>query len=187
MGRWEPDAPRRLREAALALFEEQGYEQTTVAQIAARAEVTPRTFFRHFTDKREVLFGGSSQLRDALVAAIEAAPADAAPIDAVASAIERAAEVIGADRAAARRRAAIIASPAELRERELIKLAALGDGMTEVLVARGIDTTDAALAAEAGIAVLRVAFERWTSRSRGPSLVAEIRATFRAQRSVTSS
>jgi AcrR family transcriptional regulator len=187
MGRWEPDAPRRLRDAALTLFDEQGYDQTTVAQIAARAELTPRTFFRHFADKREVLFARTSDLRDGLVAALEATPTDAAPIAAVAAAIDRAAELIGADRAAARRRAAIIASTAELRERELIKLAALGDAMAEALVRRDVDATDAALAAEAGIAVLRVAFERWTSRARGPSLVAEVQATFRALRSVTAS
>jgi AcrR family transcriptional regulator len=185
MARWEPDAPRRLREAALALFEEQGYDRTTVAQIAERAELTPRTFFRHFADKREVLFARTSDLREGLVAALEATPTDAAPIDAVAAAIVRAAEFIGADRAAARRRAAVIASTAELRERELIKLAALADAMADALRRRGVDATDAALAAEAGISVLRVGFDRWASRARGPSLVDEVQATFRALRSVT--
>lgn len=185
MGRWEPDTPRRLREAAFALFEEQGYERTTVAEIAARAELTSRTFFRHYADKREVLFAGSSHLRDGLVAAIDAAPADASPLDAVAAAIARTAEILGADRTAARRRAAIIASTAELQERELIKLATLAEAMAAALVRRDVDATDAALAAEAGISVLRVAFERWTSRTRGPSLAAEVHTTFAALRSVT--
>src|SRR5215213_3724876 len=115
MGRWEPNASGRLRAAALELYVERGYEQTTVAEIAARAELTSRTFFRHFADKREVLFAGSSHLRDGLVAAIDAAPAGTSPIDAVAAAIARTAEIIGVDRASARRRAAIISSTAELQ------------------------------------------------------------------------
>ena len=101
MARWEPNAPDRLREAALELFEERGFEQTTVAEIAARAGLTERTFFRHFTDKREVLFRGSEGLRDTLVAAIDGAPAGASPLATVTAALDAAGAVFTPDFAAA--------------------------------------------------------------------------------------
>src|SRR3954452_1521203 len=92
MGRWEPGAAGRLREAAMELYVAQGYEQTTVAEIAERAGVTARTFFRHFADKREVLFGGSEQLQELIASAAEAAPADAGPVEVVAAALAAVAE-----------------------------------------------------------------------------------------------
>src|SRR5258708_12931612 len=84
MGRWKPDARGRLERAALELYGERGYEQTTVAEIAARAGLTERTFFRHFADKREVLFAGSTALRDLIVDAVAGAPASAPPIQPIA-------------------------------------------------------------------------------------------------------
>ncbi|MFD9129671.1 TetR/AcrR family transcriptional regulator, partial [Kitasatospora sp. NPDC059571] len=83
MGRWEPNARGRLAEAALGLYGERGYEQTTVAEIAERAGLTERTFFRHYADKREVLFDGSGVLQELFAAAVAGAPESAAPIDAV--------------------------------------------------------------------------------------------------------
>jgi AcrR family transcriptional regulator len=124
MARWEPDGRRRLEEAAFALYAERGFEQTTVAEIAERAGLTERTFFRHFADKREVLFAGASALQEALVTAVESAPGSLAPIDAAAAGIEAIAALLP-ERATAQRRQAIIAANAELRERELIKLASL--------------------------------------------------------------
>src|SRR3954447_24119140 len=91
MGRWEPGAAGRLREAALELYVAHGYEQTTVAEIAERAGVTARTFFRHFADKREVLFAGSEALQEGMAAAVATAPADAGPLEAVAAALDSAA------------------------------------------------------------------------------------------------
>src|SRR6266436_5091052 len=88
MVRWEPDARGRLEQAAFALYAEHGFENTTVADIAQRAGLTERTFFRHFADKREVLFGGAAALQETLVSAVAAAPASAAPIDAVAAGLE---------------------------------------------------------------------------------------------------
>src|SRR4051794_66180 len=125
MGRWEPDARGRLAVAALELYAERGYEQTTVADIAERAGVTERTFFRHFADKREVLFDGSATLQETVVKAIAAAPEDAAPIEAVGAAFEHAAVLLEERRAFARLRAATIAANPSLLERELLKLAAL--------------------------------------------------------------
>ena len=93
MGRWEPNARGRLEQAAMELFIERGFEQTTVAEIAERAGLTERTFFRHFADKREVLFWGQGALQDLLVSAVAGAPDSAAPIDAVAAALEAAGAV----------------------------------------------------------------------------------------------
>src|SRR4051812_32636099 len=104
MGRWEPDALGRLAEAALALYEEQGFEQTTVAEIAARAGLTERTFYRYFTDKREVLFAGGPGLREVLVAAVEATPPATVPIDVVAAAVEALGAALQPRREIARRR-----------------------------------------------------------------------------------
>ncbi|HEY0534099.1 MAG TPA: helix-turn-helix domain-containing protein [Actinoplanes sp.] len=161
MGRWADDANGRLRAAAMQLYVERGFDNTTVADIAARAGVTARTFFRHFADKREVLFAGSSDLQEALVAALEKAPPDATPMRAVAAALDAAGEILGRHREHARQRQAIINSHADLLERELIKLARLADALADALRRRGLEEPDASLAAEAGLVVLRVAFGRW--------------------------
>jgi AcrR family transcriptional regulator len=160
--RWFPDANRRLQQAAMDLFRNRGYENTTVAEIAQSAGLTERTFFRHFADKREVLFGGSDSLRDLLANAVAAAPRSATPMAAVTAGIEAAGEVFNeARRAYARQRHAIIVTNDELRERELIKLAALAAAIADALRRRGVSDPAASLAAEAGIGVFRVAFERW--------------------------
>jgi len=159
--RWEPDARGRLEQAALELYGERGFEQTTVAEIAKRAGLSERTFFRHFADKREVLFWGAGSLQELMVDTLSGALDSAAPIDAVAAALEAAGTIFEARRAAARRRQAIIAANPELRERELIKLATLAAALADALRRRGVKEPAATLTAEAGIAVFRVAFERW--------------------------
>ncbi|HEY2703637.1 MAG TPA: TetR family transcriptional regulator [Candidatus Dormibacteraeota bacterium] len=174
MGRWEPDARGRLEQAALALYGERGFEQTTVAEIARRAGLTERTFFRYFADKREVLFWGAGQLQEFLVTTVAGAPDSATPIDAVAAALEAAGAVLQERRDHARQRHAVIAANAELRERELIKLASLAAALAGALRRRGAGEPAASLAAEAGIAVFRIAFERWideTGRRDLPQLV----------------
>src|SRR3954471_20922555 len=113
MARWEPDSRDRLREAALALYGERGFENTTVAEIAERAGVTARTFFRHFADKREVLFAGSEALEQGMVDAVVAAPESASALDAVGAALVKAGEVIGGDHAFSRRRATVITTSSE--------------------------------------------------------------------------
>ncbi|MGO9054538.1 MAG: TetR family transcriptional regulator [Streptosporangiaceae bacterium] len=165
MGRWEPDARGRLEQAALALYGERGFEQTTVAEIAKRAGLTERTFFRYFADKREVLFAGAGALQDFLVGTLGSAADSAAPIDAVIAALEAAGVMLQERRDYARQRQAVIAANAELQERELIKLASLAAAMAGVLRRRGVSDPAASLAAEAGIAVFRIAFERWVSES----------------------
>jgi AcrR family transcriptional regulator len=163
MGRWEPDASGRLRQAALELYVERGFEQTTVADIAERAGLTARTFFRHFSDKREVLFAGSEVLQDNMVGALEAAPPDASPMTAVSAALDAAGAQLGQHREHSRRRQSVIAANGELRERELIKMASLAAALAKGLRGRGVAEPTASLAGEAGIAVLRVAFERWVT------------------------
>ena len=161
MARWEPDARGRLEQAALELYGENGFENTTVAEIAARAGLTERTFFRHYADKREVLFGGGSMLADALVGPVAAAPQSATPIGAVAAGLEAAAELMEGRLEFARRRQAIIAASAELRERELIKLSSLSASLAEALRIRGVPESEADLTGEIAIAVFRIAFARW--------------------------
>src|SRR4051812_15767838 len=121
MGRWEPNARGRLARAALELYIERGFEQTTVTEIAERAGLTQRTFFRHYADKREVLFAGSESLKVLIVDTLAAAPGSAAPIEAVAAAIEAAAGMIQEGGDLARLRQTVITANPELRERELVK------------------------------------------------------------------
>lgn len=165
MSRWAADARGRLEQAALALYAERGFDQTTAAEIAKRAGLTERTFFRHFADKREVLFGGAEALQELLVTAVAEAPAAAAPLDAVVAALHAAGAVLQERRESARQRQTVIVANAELRERELIKLASLATALAEALRQRGVREPAATLTAEAGIAVFRVAVERWTSQS----------------------
>ena len=166
MGRWEPDAQGRFRAAAMELFGEIGYEQTTVAAIAERAGLTARTFFRTFADKREVLFSGSEQLQDLMLGALAGAPAKAAPMGAIAAALQAPVDFFTPERRPfSRLRNTVITANGELLERELIKLAKLSAALAEGLRARGVAEPDASLAAEAGIAVFRVAFAQWVAPS----------------------
>ena len=161
MGRWEPDSRGRLEQAAFDLFAERGFENTTVAEIAERAGLTERTFFRQYSDKREVLFAGGSEFQELVVSAIATAPASLPPLDAVAAGLDAAAALLEERRAFARMRQAIIAANAELRERELIKLASLSAAIADTLRQRALADPAASLTAEVAIAVFRVAFERW--------------------------
>jgi len=168
MSRWEPNARGRLEQAALELFVERGFEQTTVAEIAQRAGLTERTFFRYFADKREVLFAGANALQEFLVRAVSQAPGSATPLDAIAGALEAAAPLFAERGDYPRRRQAVIAANGELQERE-----------------RGIPPPEASLAAEAGIAVFRVAFERWTAEDCQPDLAKLIRESLDQLKAVT--
>ena len=187
MGRWQPDARGRLEKAAMELYGERGFDQTTVAQIAERAELTERTFFRHFADKREVLFAGSGQLQDLLVQTVAATPASAAPIDAVAAGIEALGAVLqeSRGRAFARQRQSIVAASAELRERELNKMSSLAGALADSLHKRGVGEPAASLLAEIGIAVFRISFERWVSGPRGRDLRELTRESLGEVRSLT--
>ncbi len=185
MARWKPDSRGRLEQAALALYGERGFDQTTVAEIAQRAGLTERTFFRYFADKREVLFWGAGALQDLLVSTVAAAPASVAPLAAVATALEAAGTLLQERRDGVRQRQTIIAANAELRERELIKLASLAAAIAAALRRRGVSEPAASLTAEAGIAVFRIAVERWTNETTRQDLSHVIRALLNELKAVT--
>jgi AcrR family transcriptional regulator len=178
MGRWEPDARGRLEEAALELYAERGYDRTTVAQIAERAGVTERTFYRHFADKREVLFAGGHLMEEVLAAAVAEAPAEASTYDVVAGALAQLAAILDERRELAPRRQAVIDAHSELRERELGKLSSWSDALSSALRDRGDDPRRAGLVAQTGIAVFRSAFETWVADTDNQDLTAIVRESF---------
>jgi len=162
MARWQPNASDRLALAALELFAERGYENTTVIDIARRAGLTKSTFFRHFADKREVLFGAGT-MNELIEGAIAAAPATATPLEAVAHALGALGETAFAParRAFVARRRAVIAANPELREREALKGLGLIRSMTDALSRRGVFDLTAHVAAELGMLAWTIAYERW--------------------------
>jgi AcrR family transcriptional regulator len=185
MVRWEPDSTARLMEAALTLFSERGYDETTVAAIAERAGLTERTFFRHYTDKREVLFAGSGEFAATVTDGVAAAPDGASPLEAVAAGLGAIAGQLDNRRPFARRRAAVVDANPELRERELAKLDALTVDIVDTLRDRGVAGPTAGLTAEAGMAVFRVAFARWASEPGDATLVQGLHDGFAELRAVT--
>jgi AcrR family transcriptional regulator len=185
MARWEPNARERLEKAALELYRERGFDETAVADIAARAGLTERTFFRYFVDKREVLFGGSPALRDLLTERIAGASDSMKPMDSVLAALEATSAFFEERRAFAKARQTVIADNAALRERELIKLASLASAIAGALRARGVPDPAASLAAEAGIAVFKLAFERWVKDKKKRDLVHHLREADEQLRALT--
>ena len=162
MARWEPGARERLVVAAVELFAEQGYDETTVAEIAERAGVTKSTFFRHFPDKRELLSAGQAMLSELLAEGIASAPADAAPLAAVAAGLERAGDAFGTmNRELGPQMKAVIASSAELQEREALKRIGLSVAMSDALLARGVAQPVAHLAAEMGVLAFKQGYAAW--------------------------
>lgn len=161
MSRWEPNAKGRLEQAALELSRERGFDQITAAEIAQRAGLTERTFFRYFADKREMLFGGQDRLRDLFVHAIEAAPETAAPMEMVAAALEAVVPVFRERHEFARQRQAVIDANPGLQERELLKLTTLAAAIAAALRRHGVPDPGASLAADVGIIAFKTAFARW--------------------------
>jgi len=180
MPRWEPNARERLVRAAAELFAEQGYEATTVNEIAERAGgLTKTTFFRHFTDKREVLFAGQEIHIRIAAEAIAEAPESATPLEMVGLALDRLASSFTEDRRdIGRRLRAVIAKSAELQERSASKRAALGESMAQALRERGVPPLVADLAAEVGARAFYGALERWTSAADQRTLIEHAREIF---------
>jgi AcrR family transcriptional regulator len=186
MARWQPDPSRRLVVAALELFEERGYENTTVIEIAERAGLTKSTFFRHFPDKREVLFGGET-MADLVAKGIAAAPGSATPLEAVAHALDTIGrEAFPPDRRefGARRQAVIAANP-ELREREALKGLRLTASMIDALVRRGVPDLTARVAAELGALAWKIAYERWSGTTGDDEFGAAARRALREVRAAS--
>jgi AcrR family transcriptional regulator len=165
MARWEPNARERLERAALEIFAERGYDAASVAEIADRAGLAKSTFFRHFADKREVLFAGQDILADLFSDGIRGADPSATPIECVAAALQSAAIVFTDQRRQlAPQRHAVIAANSGLQERELLKRARLASAVADALQARGTDATAARLAAEIGMIAFSTAFARWLTQ-----------------------
>ena len=154
-------ARQRLQQAAVELFCQRGYDQTTTAEIAARAKVTERTFFRHFPDKREVLFDGQAILREALTSAIVQAPATFKPLEALCWAFHTVEQLLEDNRPFSLPRQQVIDRTPALQERELAKVAALAEALAVALRQRGVDEPLAALAAQTGMATFRYAVASW--------------------------
>jgi AcrR family transcriptional regulator len=185
MARWEPNAQERLRQAALELYGERGFEETTVAEIARRAGLTERTFFRYFADKPEVLFDGSEAMQDSIVTQVAGAPDSAPPLEAVAFGLAATAEFFEGVRDYSVRRQAVIKANAGLLERELIKMANLAAAIALALRERGVREPAATLAAEAGVAAFKTAFRRWVSEPGQRDFAALIRESIDDLKAVT--
>jgi len=169
VGRWEPGARERLVVAAVDLFTEQGYDATTVAEIAERAGLTRSTFFRHFSDKRELLVAGQETLSRLLADGIAEAPADASPLAAVAEGLAHASSAMGPqNRELGPRIRAAVAASAELQERDALKSVGMAAAMTEALVARGVPDPVAHLAAELGVLAFKRGYAEWSEGDRAP-------------------
>ncbi|MDO9409802.1 TetR/AcrR family transcriptional regulator [Patulibacter sp.] len=167
MARWRPGARERLVVAAVDLFVEQGYDATTVTEIAERAGVTKSTFFRHFPDKRELLVAGQDTLSRLLADGIAEAPPGARPLEAVAAGLERASSTMGpANRELGPRIRAAVAASTELQERDALKSVGLAAAMTEALVARGVPDPTAHLAAELGVLAFKRGYAAWAEGER---------------------
>jgi AcrR family transcriptional regulator len=186
MVRWEPDSRDRLAQAAMELYGERGFDQTTVVDIAERAGLTERTFFRHFTDKREVLFAGAKEFQELLVTTAVDAPVSATPLEAVTLALEAAGNLFNERRGFSVQRQRIIEGSAELRERELIKLAALAVALADALRQRGVADPTAGLTGDVAVAVFKNSFERWVGAPEPIDLTQVIRDSLEQLKAVTS-
>ena len=184
MSRWDPDAKGRLADAARQLFVEKGFDETTVVDIATRAGLTERTFFRHFVDKREVLFAGDF-LADQMAASLADAPLGDAAIDVVARALEDASEAITSNPDWSRQRARIVADHPDLQERELSKMAMLATVLAAGLRERGVPPSTAEVAAEAGVLAFRIGYERWAAGPSSQRLAPAVRGVLDELRDVT--
>ena len=161
MPRSKEDVRRRLQQAALELYRERGYEGTTTAEIAARAGVTERTFFRHFPDKREVLFDGEPILRAALTSAIARTPDTLKPLEMLLLAFRSVESMLEDNRPFSMPRQQVIASTPALQERELAKVASLTVALACALHERGVDNRLATLAAQVGMTTFGYAVASW--------------------------
>lgn len=184
MSRWAPDAALRLESAAVDLFEEQGYGPTTVPQIAARADLTTRTFFRHFVDKRDVLFLRDREFPDVVGAALADLPNALGPWELVERGLAVAVAPLDHWRDSIRRRRALIQTDDRLKERELLKSARLSEAVASALGTRGLTPLDARLLAATAVAVFDAALDEWLDSADGTALADHLTAVWERMRAV---
>lgn len=188
MARWQPGTSGRLQAAALELFASRGYEQTTAAEIAQAVGLTERTFFRHFSDKREVLFRGQEQLTEAFLGGISAAPDGTAPLDLVAAALDSGTAIFPDERRPhSRLRQSVIDQNPALRERERHKMSDLATAIGDALRSRGVGEPAATLAAESASTVFGIAFGQWIREGEERSLTEISRAVLAELRGLAGS
>ncbi len=161
MGRWQSGSAERLVEAAIELFGRNGFDQTTAEDIAKEAGLTERTFFRYFSDKREVLFYGADELKEHIKTLLLDAPLDVAPLEAVVGALEKAGRIFDERRDFVKKRQTVIASNPELLERELLKLDGISASMADTLINRGVVEQVATVTAEVGMTIFKIAMRNW--------------------------
>ncbi|HEY1825478.1 MAG TPA: helix-turn-helix domain-containing protein [Acidimicrobiales bacterium] len=183
--RWQPDGRGRLELAALELYLEQGFESTTVAEIAERAGLSERTFFRHFADKREVLFPGGDTFENLIAEAALAAPVEFGPLDAAFAGLEAVGVFLKERRSFAQKRQRIISATPELQERELIKLQSVATKLQESLLERGSSAPVAGLVAEVAVAVFKTSFETWIRAKNTSDLTTVLRSSLQELREAT--
>ena len=186
MSRWQPDTRERLERAALDLFAEQGFAETTVPQITARAGLTTRTFFRHFADKREVLFAGEADLPTTLAGFLAGAPPQWGPMELITNGLPTVAvSLFGGRRDYLRRRREVVASDPGLQERELRKFAGLSETIADGFRHRGADDLTARLAAGFAVTVVNVSVTRWLESEEETDLATVVTETLQALRALT--
>jgi AcrR family transcriptional regulator len=178
MSRWSPDARGRLEQAAYELFLAHGYESTTVADIAMRAGLTERTFFRHYRDKREVLFSGTTAMQSTILQTIKTSTSDLSTLTLVQIAVEAMCRIMHGRQNPARERQAIIGTHTDLLERGLIKRAQLTETLTSALRDRSVPESEALLAAETGMAAFHIGYTRWLETSVETELIDLVREVF---------
>jgi AcrR family transcriptional regulator len=165
MSRWRPDARERLQRAALELFAEQGFAATTVPEITARAGLTTRTFFRHFADKREVLYADDAEIPAVVARMMADAPPAAEPLDLIVEGLRTVAETRFEPRTAAlRARRELVRSDAGLQERDLRKRAVMSEAIQAGFRSRGVEPARAALLAETCVTLINVSLTEWLDR-----------------------
>jgi AcrR family transcriptional regulator len=172
------EARLRLQQAAIDLFLERGFDAVTTAEIAERAGVTERTYFRHFADKREVLFDGENVLAEGLTAALAGVPRGEAPLSTLLQAFRAVVPMLERNRPLSEPLARVAATSPALRERQVAKGARLVEMLTVALHDRGVDGELAAIAAQAGWATLAQAMRRWMVDPTG-GLEAQVERAFR--------
>ncbi|GAA2503756.1 TetR/AcrR family transcriptional regulator [Winogradskya humida] len=186
MARWQPDARERLEKAALELFTEQGFAETTVPQITARAGLTTRTYFRHFADKREVLFAGEDEYPAKVARMVAEAPPGLTAMALIAHGLHTmAATAFEGQRARLKARQAVVQSDEGLRERELRKLSAMWEAITDGFQTRGFDNLTATVAARIAVTAFNVAIERWLAAPDDQPLTGFVDETLKSLRSIT--
>jgi len=170
--------------SALELFTEQGFEKTTTLEVAERAGVTERTFYRYFSDKREVLFNASNELQSVIIAAIDAAPPSTDVLETVVTAMEAGAAVLEENRSYSQARAKVIAANPSLQERELLKFSTMSAATSAALRAKGVSPLAAAISAESGATIFKIAFETWIGDDSAGTFAHCIRTTYNELRAL---